>query len=180
MVAVAADGVGPLGDEAPLARRGVRAKARHLAPGQKAQPVRPVVPPRVFDLLVLARAVEAHRLRHLDVAAEVRVRWRGHEASGEVALVEHQSLYIWRAVEPEPAVTRLDPAHAEVALHAIDLVAPIGERDLEAIEVRGLGTPCVQAIERDGPAAFAPAYLMSVKGGDAFDLALRIDSDVDE
>src|ERR1700686_4242658 len=103
------------------------AKAGHLAPGEKTQPIRPVVPARILDLLMLARAVEAHRFRELDVPAQVRARRCGHEAAGEIALVEHEPLHIRRSVEPEPAVARLDLAQPEVAFDAIYHVAGFRE-----------------------------------------------------
>src|ERR1700688_3508205 len=109
------------------------AKAGHLAPSEKAEPIRPIVPTRILDLLVLARAVEAHRFRELDVPAQVRARRRGHEAAGEIALVEHEPLHERCSVQPEPAIPRLDLAQPEVAFDAIDLVAGLRERDLQVV-----------------------------------------------
>ena len=48
----------PFGREPALSLGRVLVKARHLLPHQEAESVRPVEPARVFDLLVLASAVE--------------------------------------------------------------------------------------------------------------------------
>src|SRR5207245_10843518 len=62
MVAVASHDLGPLGRQPPLRLAAVLLEARHLIPDQKAEPVRPVEPARVLDLLMLPRAAEAERL----------------------------------------------------------------------------------------------------------------------
>ena len=59
VAAVARDRLLPLPLQPPLGSGRMRMKARHLAPDEKAQRVGPVQPPRVLDLLMLARAVEA-------------------------------------------------------------------------------------------------------------------------
>jgi len=82
-------------------------EARHLTPDKKAKPVSPVKPPWILDFLVLARAIEAHCFRKLDVAAKVRIAWRSQQAGGKVTLVEDQTLGVRRAVQPEPAVAYL-------------------------------------------------------------------------
>src|ERR1041384_3575138 len=48
----------------------LRPRVRHLFPNQQPQPVAPVEPARVFDLLVLAHAVKAEHLRIADVGLE--------------------------------------------------------------------------------------------------------------
>ena len=65
--------------------------AGHLLPDQQAQPVGPIEIARIFDLLVLADAVEAHRLGQLDVAAQGVVVGRGQPGLRPVALVEHHA-----------------------------------------------------------------------------------------
>ncbi len=136
------------------------------------------MPARILDLLVLARAVEAHRFRELDVAAQVAARRRGHQAAGKVALVEHETLHVRCAVEPEPAVARIDRAQAEVAFDAIDLVAVLRERDPQVVEMGSLGAPGMNRIEHDGAAAFAPAGLATVEGHKRFSLASSVNLDV--
>ncbi len=67
----------------PLARRRARPSlgeaigAGHLLPDQQAEPIGPVQIARVLELLMLAHAVEAHRLGQLDIAPQRRVVWRG-------------------------------------------------------------------------------------------------------
>ena len=65
-------------------------RVRHLAPDQQSQPVRVVEEAGVLHLLVLAHAVEAHGLAGLDVRDESRIRWRGEQAVGPIALVQEQ------------------------------------------------------------------------------------------
>src|SRR5258708_22249150 len=178
MAAVAADHITPFRDEPARGRGGVLAKARHLAPSQKAQTVGAVMPARILDLLVLARSVEAHRFRELDVAAQALARRRGHQAARKVALVQHETLHVRGAVEPEPAVARLDRAHAEVAFDAIDLVAVLAERDLHVVEMRSLRAPRVNRVKHDGAGAFTPADLATIEGHTRFDLASSVDLDV--
>src|SRR5258706_1713551 len=154
------------------------ANAGHLSPGHEAQPVRPVVPARIFDLLMLARAVEAHRLRKLDVAAQVVARRRRHEAAGKVALVDHEPLDVWSAVEPEPAVAHLDLTQPEIAFDAVDLTTVMCKGHLEVVQVRSLRTPSMNGIEHDGAATFAPSDLATVESRHGFSLASSIDLDV--
>src|SRR5260370_35062959 len=88
-------------------------EVRHLPPNEKAKPVRPVVPARVFDLLVLARPVEAHGLRELDVAAQVFVAAGGEQSAGKIALDEAQAFDLGGAVGPERARLSFDLAQAD-------------------------------------------------------------------
>src|SRR5439155_12297314 len=70
MTVVAIDRVEPFAGDAVdrFPRESVR--AWHFIPDEQAEVIRPEQIPRIFELLVFANAVEAHRLRQLDVASE--------------------------------------------------------------------------------------------------------------
>src|SRR6266581_3351734 len=144
MVAVALDELGPLGGEAARGLGRVLVEARHLRPHQEAQRVRPVEPARVFRLLVLARAVEAERLRQLDVGAQRVAVARSEKASGEVALVEHQPLDERLAVQTPPTAIGLDLAQAEIRLDPV-----FAQPDLDVVEPRRVGMPRFDVLEGD-------------------------------
>src|SRR5258708_38910960 len=134
MVAIAAHDLAPLGGEPALVAGGVRVKAGTLRPHKEAEPVGPVQPPRVLDLLMLARTVEAERLRKLDVAAQRLVGRRSQQPVQKVALVQDQPLDEGRAVQPEATVPGLDLAEPEVAADAIDGLAAMAQRCLELVQ----------------------------------------------
>jgi hypothetical protein len=90
-------------------------RVRHLTPDEEAESVGPVQPARIFDLLVLACAVEAHLLRQLDVATQCRVGRCGEQAVGPVALIEDEPEEDRSPVEAELVTDDLDLPHAEVA-----------------------------------------------------------------
>ena len=77
------------------------APVAELAPHQVAELVGVVQEALLEHLLVEARAVEACRHAQLDVAAQRRVRRRGHDAFRVVALIQHQALKHHLAVEPD-------------------------------------------------------------------------------
>ena len=96
---VADDGLLPLGRHSPHVIRAVLVGVRHLSPDEKAQSVGPEQIAWVFDLLVLAGAVETHLLREFYVSAQVLVRGGSQDAFGEVALVEDEPLVVGAPVE---------------------------------------------------------------------------------
>ena len=100
------------------AREAVR--RRHLLPDHEAEPVGPVEVARVLDLLVLANAVEAHRLGELDVLPEGLVARRRHERVGPVALVEHHAQQVGPAVEHEAIAQDRDRAQRGVRGELVD------------------------------------------------------------
>src|SRR5207245_3215969 len=125
-------------------------------------------PARILDLLMLARAVESHRLRELDVALQVRVGGCSEEPTWKVALVEDESLRIRPAVEQEPAVSGLDLSQPEVARHVIG-PAP----RFEAIQAWVLGTPWMDLFEDDAPFTHASAPLANRSALEGDDHPLR-------
>src|SRR5437667_4027539 len=86
---VAADSLHPLGGEPLDVFLGELEGVGHLSPYQEAQPVRPVMPTRILDLLVLAGTIEAELFRQLDVSTQVLVGRGGEQPVGEVPLVKH-------------------------------------------------------------------------------------------
>ena len=123
----------PLPLQPVLGRGRVLVEVGHLTPDQEAQPVGPVQPARILDLLVLAGAVEAHGLGQLNVAPQVSVAGRCEAAGGPVALVQHQPLDI-RLVET---------AETEIALH---LVLAQAHRDV--VEDGPLRAPGLDRLQR--------------------------------
>ena len=112
MAVVALDRLAPLADH-PLDRgAGEAVGRRHLFPDQQAEAVGPVQVARVLDLLVLAHAVEAHRLGQLDVAAQRVVVRRRQQRVGPVALVEHHAQQVRPAVEHEAIAQDRRPSAA--------------------------------------------------------------------
>jgi hypothetical protein len=72
---------------------------------------------------VLAHAVEAHRLRQLDVAAVGVVVGRGQTTLRPVALVEHELERERAAVEDESVCAERDRSHRGVAAGRVEQVA---------------------------------------------------------
>src|SRR5207249_6614836 len=136
VAAVALHVLGPLGGEAASGLGRELVEARHLRPDEKAEDIGPVEPARVLGLLMLARAVEPHRLREVDVAAQVLVARRGQQAAWEVTLVQDQALDEGLAVEPEPPVPGLHGAPAEVGSDPV-----LAQPRLEAVEAGRGGVP---------------------------------------
>ena len=120
MISIAADHVGPLRRQPSFGLGGAFLKARHLIPDQKPKPIRPVEPPRVFDLLVLPGAIEAEPLGRLDVDPQRLVAGRRQQAARKVALVEHQTLHERFAVQPDAAVMRAHAAQPEIGEHPVE------------------------------------------------------------
>ena len=112
MAVVALDRLGPFAHRA--LDRGAReaVRRRHFLPHQQAEPVGPVQVARVLDLLVLAHAVEAHRLGELDVAPQRVVARRGQQRVGPVALVEHHAQQVGPAVQHEAVAQDRRPSAA--------------------------------------------------------------------
>src|ERR1051326_1377545 len=122
--------------------------ARHVLPHRVSELVGIVVPPRRFDLDVLANHVEAERFHHLDVMTERVVRRRGVEAVGPPPLVEWTQHERRLSVQPNAhKASRIgattDRSHAEVARYRIDDVTALAQRDLEVIQKRIVRTPRV-------------------------------------
>ena len=167
MVAEGGDDRLPLLEEVALrlGGHGVEAPARVFGPREVAEPVGPVVEAVLEDLLVQARAVEAHGHRALDVGLELRVRGRGPDAVRVEALVEHEAQEDGLAVEQDAVALARDLAHREVALDRVDLPAAAldGEREVVEEGVGGRPRAHVRDRERDGRA---------LRGGD---VALRDD-----
>src|SRR6202022_5211807 len=88
VVAIALNGGGQLIDQSLLRLSGVLVKVGHLGPDQKAKLICPVQPPRVFNLLMFARAVEAKGFRELDVSTQIGVGGGGVPTAGIVSLVQ--------------------------------------------------------------------------------------------
>src|SRR5215208_5864962 len=93
---------GPLPGKTIDATQGEAIGAGHLLPDQETQAIRPVEIPRILDLLVLANAIEPHRLGKLDVAAQSIVIRRRHAAVGPVPLVQDESQLKRAVVQNEP------------------------------------------------------------------------------
>src|SRR5206468_1796671 len=89
----------PLGRQSAdgLAREAIR--AGHFLPHQQPEHVGPVEEARIFDLLVLADAVEAELFYELDVTPKRMIVRRGQSALLPIALVEYQPQLDRPAVE---------------------------------------------------------------------------------
>src|SRR6266702_3647614 len=144
VILIALDGGSELIHQSLLRLRGVLVKVGHLGPDQEAKPIRPVEPAGVFNFLVLARPVEAERLRELDVVTEIGVGCGRVPTAGKVSLVQHQSLNVGLAIQQETPVARPDRAQPEITFDSIEVAAAIvHEPDRELIEHRTLRTPAV-------------------------------------
>ena len=93
-------------------------------------------------LLVEARAVETGIHAQLDVAAQRRVRRRGHDAFRVVALIQHQALKHHLAVELDRPAIDAHGAQCGVRGRLVHRTAGvIHQRDSDVIEMRGTGLP---------------------------------------
>ena len=115
--------------------------ARHVLPHHQPQPVAPVVPARRLHLHVLARQVEAHRLRRLDVVAQRLVRRRRVEPVRPPALVQRPVLEQRAVVQEQPVDAGLVFPHLDLAQPRVALHHVVAEPHLEVIEVRRVGRP---------------------------------------
>ena len=76
--------------------------AGHLLPDQQSQAIGPVEVAGILDLLVLANAIETHRLGQLHVAAQSVPIRRRHAAVGPVPLIENQAQLEGPVIQNEP------------------------------------------------------------------------------
>src|SRR5687767_5284763 len=90
MAAVALDHLEPLGGEALHRALAEAIGAGHLLPHEQALVVGPVEEAWVLDLLMLAYAIEAHRLDEQYVASQRLVVRRGEPALRPVPLIEDE------------------------------------------------------------------------------------------
>src|SRR5256885_11422867 len=117
-------------------------KVGHLGPDQEAKTIRPVEPAGIFNFLVLARPVEAQRLREVDVVTEIGVRGGGVPAAWKVSLVQHQPLDVGLAIQQETPVARPDAAHPEITFNPVEVAAAIVDKpDCQLVERRIFRTP---------------------------------------
>ena len=139
MVAVAHDFVCPFSQEVShgLFVVHVQAPACLLAPADIAQLVCPIIVTLLEDFLVQTCAVEAHSLAHLDVMLECLITWRGPNAVGIVALVEHEALEVGFIIEVEVAACKVNLAHACIGLHFVqDVALGVTNHVLHIVKVR--------------------------------------------
>src|SRR6266571_8457500 len=184
MVSIAKHQLHPFGLQPAFGKRRMLVEAGHLRPDKKAQAVGPVQPARILRLLVLAGAVEAERLRELDVAPDRRVAGRSQKAAWEVALVENQALQERLAVQPEAAVSGFDLAQPEMAVDTVcSLAVLIDQRGFELVEPGRIWMPRHRMIQlhlasagRSGP----PAHDGAVESRDQLRLTLGLELEIDQ
>src|SRR5690242_21270041 len=63
---------------------------QHFFPYHEAESVRPVQIPGIFNLLVLANAIEPHRPGKLDVTPQRSITWRSHQSVRPIATIQHE------------------------------------------------------------------------------------------
>ncbi len=118
-----------------------------VLPDHHAEPVAVVVIAPRFDLDVLPYHVEAGGLQELDVGPHPRVRGGRQQAVWPPSLVERPPMEDRLAVEREPPVAvrvahLADGADAGVGPDLVDDPAGgVEQRDLQIVEVRGIGRP---------------------------------------
>src|SRR6266571_3027943 len=184
MVSIAKHQLHPFGLQPAFGKRRMLVEAGHLRPDKKAQAVGPVQPARILRLLVLAGAVEAERLRELDVAPDRLVAGRSQKAAWEVALVEDQALHERLAVQPEAAVSGFDLAQPEMAVDTVcSLAVLIDQRGFELVEPGRIWMPRHRMIQlhlasagRSGP----PAHDGAVESRDQLRLTLGLELEIDQ
>src|SRR4029453_5573950 len=96
------------GEHVLVLRRRVAA-TRHVLPHEHAESIRVVVPPRRFDLYVLANEVEAETLRRFNVRRQSLIGRRGVEAVRPPSLIEQSILKHWLSVEKKAIHTGKKP-----------------------------------------------------------------------
>src|SRR5205809_1952377 len=174
VILIALDGSSELIHQSLLRLRGVLVKVGHLGPDQEAKTIRPVEPAGVFNFLVLARPVEAQRLRELDVMTKIGVGRGGVPTARKVSLVQHQSLNVGLAIQQETPIARSDAAHPEITLDPVEFAAAIVDApDRELVQRWILRTPGVDS--RNGQST-APAT--SHKRADGTSLPRDVELDV--
>ena len=114
MAAIALNRRGPLARDTPDRLRGETVGTGHFDPDHQAKHIRPIEIPRVFELLMLPHAVEAHLLGQLDVSAQRVIVWGGHAAVWPVALIEDQTLSVRAVIEHEAIALSPDGAQRRV------------------------------------------------------------------
>src|SRR5579884_4203921 len=101
MTDVAQDGLGPLLRQALDGFLRERVATGHFFPNQQAHSIGPIEETRIFDLLVLAHAVESHGFDQLDIAAKGLIIRRGQTAIGPIPLIENEPKLIWLSIQNE-------------------------------------------------------------------------------
>jgi len=87
------------------------------------------------------RPVEPRSHGELDVAPQCVVTRRGVDPFRVEALVENQPLKHRLVVDQHPEAIHVHFAEAEVAVHAVELLAVLLQHDLEVVEIRLAGLP---------------------------------------
>ena len=128
VVPIPVDGLGELVQKALLRFVAVGVKVWHLGPDQETEPVGPVQPSGIFNLLMLPSAIETERLRQLDVPAQIGIGSGGVPATWKVPLVEDEPLNERLAVEEEAPVLSPHSPQTEVTLDTVDLLPLVIER----------------------------------------------------
>ena len=106
-------------------------------PAEIAELIRPIEEARFKDLLVQARAVEAHRHGAFDVGAQFAVIRRRIDAVRVEALIENEALEDDLPVDAHGFAVEIDVAHAEVALHTV----AGGQRNRQVIQAAAARFP---------------------------------------
>src|SRR5215207_8332984 len=114
---------GPLSSKTVDAAQGESIGAGHLLPDQQSQAISPVEVPRILDLLMLANAIETHRLGQFHVTSQSMPIRRGHAAVGPVPLIEDQSQLKSAVIQNEPVTFDPDGAQRRVTEDLVDDLA---------------------------------------------------------
>ena len=141
MAVVALDHFCPFPDHAADCHWRETVGRRHFFPYQQTQPVGPIQVARVLDLLMLAHAIEAHRLGQFDVAPQGIVGRRGQQRVGPVALVKHHAQGIWTTVEHEAVAADMRRAQRRVRPHPVEHDIAVAQDDFRIQQSRPLGAP---------------------------------------
>src|SRR5262245_23887444 len=92
----------------------------HFPPDDEPHPVAPVEPARIFNLLMLASAVQSKGLRHLNVVLNRLVGWWRQQAVWPVALIKHQLQVVRRVVQIEFARMGAHLSLTKVTVHFVE------------------------------------------------------------
>src|SRR5207244_10082241 len=102
MAVIAIERVEPFAGHAVdrLAREAVR--TRHLGPYKQPEAIGPEEVSRIFELLMFANTIEAHRFRQFDITSECGIVGSRHSAVGPITLVEDEPHQVRTSVEQKP------------------------------------------------------------------------------
>ena len=125
------------------------ARVRHFFPNQQAESIAPVKPARIFDLLMLANAVETESSlsnRCLFAALRLTAQSDNRPASSPGPGPFSVSRL---AVEQKLAVTQFDAAQSDIRTNFVEQIVAVVKSDLQIVKMRRFRRPEFRVRNRD-------------------------------